>query len=87
MAKTHKKGGKRKLERKVNTTRTMRTTHSTKRRSSKNVKRLDPMSKSIKEDTTHKSSIIISNLEKKRKGKLYNINYRSFSHGASFNVE
>jgi hypothetical protein len=65
----------------------MRTTHSNKHSSNKNIKHLDLMSKSSKEDTTHKSSIIISNLEKKRKGKLYNINYSSFSHGESFNVE
>jgi hypothetical protein len=86
MAKTHKKGGKRKVARKAKTTRTMRTTRSHKRSASKNVKHSHPISKSAKDDTTHKSNIIISNLEKKKKGKLYNINYSSFRQGASFNI-
>ena len=87
MAKTHKKGGKRKVARKAKTTRTMRTTRSHKRSASKNVKHSHSLSKSSKDDTMHKSSIIISNLEKKKKGKLYNINYSSFRQGASFNVD
>ena len=89
MAKTHKKGGKRKVVKKAKTTRTMRTmrtTRSHKRSASKNVKPSHSLSKSSKDDTTHKSNIIISNLEKKKKGKLYNINYSSFRQGASFNV-
>ena len=89
MAKTHKKGGKRKVVKKAKTTRTMRTmrtTRSHKRSASKNVKPSHSLSKSAKDDTTHKSNIIISNLEKKKKGKLYNINYSSFRQGASFNV-
>jgi len=90
MAKTHKKGGKRKVARKAKTTRTkrtMRTMRSHKRSASKNVKHSHSLSKSAKDDTTHKSNIIISNLEKKKKGKLYNINYSSFRQGASFNVD
>ena len=83
MAKTHKKGGKRKVARKAKTT---RTTRSHKRSASKNVKHSHSLSKSAKDDTTHKSNIIISNLEKKKKGKLYNINYSSFRQGASFNI-
>ena len=89
MAKTHKKGGKRKVVKKAKTTRTMRTmrtTRSHKRSASKNVKPSHSLSKSSKDDTTHKSNIIISNLEKKKKGTLTNINYRNFSQGVTFNV-
>ena len=83
MAKTHKKGGKRKVARKVKTSRTSR---SHKRPTRKTVKHSQPMSRSAKDDTTHKSNIIISNLEKKKKGTLTNINYRNFSQGVTFNV-
>ena len=86
MAKTHKKGGKRKVARRVKTMRPTRTTRSHKRPTRKTVKYSHSLSKSAKDDTTHKSNIIISNLEKKKKGKLYNINYSSFRQGASFNV-
>jgi len=84
MAKTHKKGGKRKVAKRVKTSRTSR---SHKRLARKTVKHSHSFSKSSKDDTTHKSSIIISNLAKKRKGKLYNINYSSFRQGASFNAD
>jgi hypothetical protein len=83
MAKTHKKGGKRKVARRVKTSRKSR---SHKRPTRKTVKHSQPISKSAKDDTTHKSNIIISNLEKKKKGTLTNINYRNFSQGVTFNV-
>ena len=89
MAKTHRKRSMRKVAKRAKMTRTMRTmrtTRSHKRSASKNVKHSHSLSKSSKDDTTHKSHIIISNLEKKKKGKLYNINYSSFRQGASFNV-
>lgn len=84
MAKTHKKRSMRKVARRPKTT---RTTRPHKRLARKTVKHSHSFSKSSKDDTTHKSSIIISNLAKKRKGKLYNINYSSFRQGASFNAD
>ena len=84
MAKTHKKRSMRKVARRPKTT---RTTRPHKRLARKTVKNSHSFSKSSKDDTTHKSNIIISNLEKKKKGTLTNINYRNFSQSASFNID
>lgn len=61
----------------------------TKRSSKRTAKKMDhvhPLVKSDKINMTNKSNVILSNLDKKKKGTLTDINYRTFSQGLTYNI-
>ena len=62
------------------------TTRSSKRTAKKREDRLPPLVKSDKINMTNKSNVILSNLDKKKKGTLTDINYRTFSQGVTYNI-
>ena len=84
MAKTYKKRSMRKV--KSVARRRAHTKRSSKRTAKKMVDRVHHLAKNDKINMTNKSNVILSNLDKKKKGTLTNINYRTFSQGVSFNV-
>jgi hypothetical protein len=74
MAKMNKKRFTRKLKKGTSA----KFTRSKKTSSSSQKKKYKSKTKDTKNNDVSKSSIILSNLEKKKKGTLSNINYRSF---------
>lgn len=83
MAKIQKYRSMRKMVKSSKNMKKMRA-NKTKKNNKNNNKMKTPESftKSNKDDIAHNTTIIISNLEKKQKGKPFNINYRHFAQGA-----
>jgi hypothetical protein len=50
------------------------------------VDHVHPLAKSEKINMMNKSNVILSNLDKKKKGTLTDINYRTFSQGLTYNI-
>jgi hypothetical protein len=84
MAKTYKKRSIRKVKNVAH--RRAHTKRSSKRTTKKMVDHVHPLAKSEKINMTNKSNVILSNLDKKKKGTLTDINYRTFSQGLTYNI-
>ena len=84
MAKTYKKRSMRKV--KSVARRRAHTKRSSKRTAKKMVDHVQHLAKNDKINMTNKSNVILSNLDKKKKGTLTDINYRTFSQGLTYNI-
>jgi hypothetical protein len=84
MAKTYKKRSIRKVKNVAR--RRARTKRASKQTTKKMVDHVHPLAKSEKINMTNRSNVILSNLDKKKKGTLTDINYRTFSQGLTYNI-